>query len=551
MHRAWVTPLAWSLVASAVLGLLVLAWMALRPALVPDGLTDEAGLSSSSYCSMAYDVAGQLDADTSEVYSRGVLRVGAWTVDVRRDGFRQEHPSNPAVTLQFHSLAWALPQSSGQVAESVRLVLDYADRNPDVGSDADRVSGWNESAVTLRTRSVLCVYDMASPEERQALVPVLRALAEANMDEQRYYGPPGARPHNHGLLADRELLNLSRVLAEPAWQDLALARMSGQLDGMYDECGAMLEQSSAYQFVHVRLWASLLSRVPDGALRDRIARQVDQSASFADALAYPSGVVPAVGDGREKPVDDLVRVAPDVAFLCPVSGWWVKRMSFTSGRQQWIVRFGPGTTMHGHADKGQVLWWVGAAASSDAGSTSALGGQVLVDRGLPGKNRDEAFAYAVGPRAHPVFVSGVGSSGGSTVQVKRGGMSALYRASSDAGVHTRRVSFAADRPRLTLVDAVSGPAGSSRGTVNLPLDPVWSATSKSGEFRSDSGRILQVSCTRESTGANVPVQVDAVQDYQLSSPRPAVTLSCSVARASDGVRAVLEVLERPTGSGGS
>lgn len=487
----------------------------------------------NSSCEAVRPVISQFPTDRTRALPDGIVTIDDWTVDTQRDGWQAAHPSNPAITAGFHSLAWLVPDTPEQLPAAIALTLDQAHRNPDPGTTARPASGWTEYAVTMRTRTVLCLYRSADATAQAQLLPVLQELVKANLDPERYYGPPNRHAHNHGLLADRELLTAAEALNDPALAQKAQERLSMQITELYDECGFTFEQSSSYQHVHTGLWNSIARRVTDEELRNTILSTVLAVRNAAHSTTYPDGQAPTIGNGRGKNVDDLDLVAIDTHMYCPDTGWFSTRVRSDTLIQQHLMRFGPATKFHGHADKGQVLWWVGSGTN---------GKQVLADRGLASKNKDWRLAYARGPEAHPVLLWAGGSDSASalTVETTSTGQVANFRLANKKGTWTRTVTLHSDTPVLEIADRVRGINTNKPITSNLPLDPAWSPTSNPGVYHASDGTTLTITC-RTRRGQNIAVTDQADEDYQTRSIRTAHRAQCTAPRGRAGVTATLTV----------
>ena len=446
------------------------------------------------------------------------------------------HPTNPSLTIAFHSSWWLIPASTIDMPAAVSLFLRQADARPDPGSAASKEhllrTGWTESAVTLRMLTGMCLYKASSTADRARLLPALEALIGANTDPARYYGPPMNRAHNHGLMADRALLDMSDMLDRPALARIAVQRLTLQAEQLYDSCGMTREQASSYQYVHARLWPQFPKRIDNASARKRFEALSSKLARAASRITFPDGIAPVIGDGQQKVVGVSASVTADVDLWCPETGWFSWRRTSDGVGQQVIARFGPGTTFHGHSDKGSVVWWVGSGPQ---------GHQVLTDRGLPGKDRDAAYRQAVGPRAHSVLLWPGGSDSLSVAQRTASGLRMTVGRNPRQGQWERSVEMSAGRPVLRIEDVVTGPSSRRPATTNLPLDPRWVPTRTPGIFRSsDTGSTLSITC-RTAGGASIRPATDATWDYQLSTPRPATNVTCGVDEGRDGIVVVLRV----------
>ena len=496
-------------------------------------LAPAASLNNSS-CRSARPAIAAFPPDTSRL-DEGIITLGSWTVDFRRDGWRAEHPRVQLLTRAFHSSAWLIPQDIDDLDESIRLFAEQARINPDPGATmsarALRERGWIEGHTTWRLKTALCLYRVADPAQQEILEPAIDQLIAANLDPRRYYGPPLNPAHNHGLMADRELLNAARFLDRPDLAELAVGRLELQKAEMYDGCGLNYEQASSYQFLHASLWRQLVRRIDIPRFAARITSTVQTITKASNSLAFPDGSVPGIGDGTNRSVDDLSAVDTPVRMWCPDTGWSSRRTFRGGVTQQLITRFGPATNFHGHSDKGSVVWWVGRGRE---------GVPVLADRGTPPKTKPGLLARARSADSHAVFDWRGVSDRATTARSTRGNARETIEITSRQGDWTRSITFTPKRTQLTIEDqvAVNGSAGAARSY--LPLDPVWQRTARPHVFSTDSGWRLRVRCV-DAEGARVAMATDTVADYQQVPERSALRVTCSVGNAGSGIVATLTV----------
>lgn len=494
-------------------------------------------------CIQAQLSVRKFPVDSTDIYDAGVVTLGTWRVPFRSQRFVAAHATDPSLTLAYHSAAWLIPDQRADISRAIVLFIEMARENPDPGSSLDLRAlpgvGWSEAAITLRLKTALCLYAVAqSDAERESLSPAIDALVAAAKDEARYYGPPRMPAHNHGVMADRELLNAAIVLNRPELAEFAKRRLQAQLEGLYDSCGFTHEQSNGYQHLHASLWTQIARRVQsDPAFHARIMREIERVQNAADAVTFPHGFTPVIGNGRQKSSPDLASVNRDILLMCSETGWFSWREKGRGIQQQVIARFGPGTRFHGHADKGSVVWFAKPAAA-------ASGVEVLSDRGLPSKSRNRAYDYAVGPTAHATLLWGGGSNlrMSGTVSRTRGGVTLEMRGSTvPGGSWKRTVITDSSQTILTLEDRLGGKAASRPAIQNFPLDPIWLGTSRPDTYRTGSGLSLVIVCTT-AAGVKVPVKQLRVPDYQEDIPRRAFTASCRVPKGALGARAVIKVV---------
>jgi len=495
---------------------------------------------STSYCRSILNAFNGIGLDRTRIFSDKIIRINSWEVPFVQQNWIATHPSNQVLTIRFHSSGWLIPRTVEEIPKSIDLFVQQAVDNKDPGGTVRKQQlshyGWSESTVRWRLGTSLCLYSIANDTQKKKLLPAIENLLLAAKDPRRYYGPPQSRPHNHGVMSDRELLDASVVLKRPSLAEFAKTRLKSQMASMYDNCGFMREQSNGYQHFHAGLWGQILRRiVNDPNFREYIRKQIVKIAYAAYAVTYPDGLTPVIGDGVRKQVNDLGKVSKNLNLFCKQTGWYSWRDSTGPRTQHIIARFGPRTSLHGHADKGGVVWWVGSGSSGE---------QVLADRGLSGKNRDSAYAYSTGPKAHAVLLWPGGSnlSLAGFLDKKTDGNVLQLTGTTGGSTWTRRVQTSNTGLVLKIEDRITGVASEKPATQNLPLDPVWKpAGKKPGVFTSEQGRTLKISCVKIN-GKRLNVTSRKMADYQeTGTVRTGYTATCKVDRASEGIKTVLTV----------
>jgi hypothetical protein len=339
------------------------------------------------------------------------------TIDPAAIDLRAPTFDNPQWRLWYRSLIWLAPLAvesyTSTDAAGRRLVAAYVRAalrtNPDPGS-ATRTAlalakryGWDEQTNTRRHQLMNCLLQI---QPNDTIVRFLHASIRANLDGRRYYGLPRMRPHNHGLLANRTLIDTGVLLGRPRLIDAAEARLRRDVRVVLDPaCGMTFEQSSGYQRVNARWWR-FAAQALSAAGRTRSATVLRQAAikmaHAHDHIVMPDGTLAPIGDAN--PNSGFLRtIHPAVRMFCPAAGWAAGRTSWLTGAKHYTLRFGPRRSMHGHNDHGSVTW--------------AIGDPVLVDPGLA-KLTAATMAYARSNAAHNVLgVSGT-ELGGETKVIR-------------------------------------------------------------------------------------------------------------------------------------
>jgi hypothetical protein len=349
-------------------------------------------------------------------------------------------------------------------------------RDPDPGSATPEAlaranaTGWDEGTNYSRERSLNCLYAVTGDDR---LVPAMRAAAEANKDPIRYYGPPGHRVHNHGLLANLALVDTADLLHDADLRAFAMARLTTAAPGAFSPFGFTYEQSTYYHDVNVRFWteaAALMAADPDVPQTTTALIQTRLLAArrIAGALVDPTGHKAAIGDSHAvvvaRPIGQRV-----LSFRDDPGGIATARWSWSDPNTSWwSIRYGAAQIMHGHQDHGSVTW-------------STMGVPVLVDPGyMTYDPTDPMTAWQKSPAAHNVAVPV-----GLATQRKTGLMKLLTRAGQVDTVVVQNRSWAKPvtttavvdnaRHRLTLTNRVD-----ALFATHLHLAPGWTFRTRTG-----------------------------------------------------------------------
>lgn len=354
-----------------------------------------------------------------------------------------------------------LPALTAAVAASVHWA-------PDTGNPNDPI--WNEGVTLRRLQSVTCLYRVT---HSSALIPLLDALIAAASDSGRYYGPPRRLPHNHGLMTDLALLELSTILPRPTARATAIRRMGASIGAAFTPGGMSIEQSSAYHVDVVAKWtdaaASLRATGASDAiaLAQRIERTLTKAGRVTDLLRQPDGTLVPFGDGRASS-SGTASERSQTRLIDRRAGIVTGRWSWTKPDDMYAARFGPARMVHGHEDRMSVVWW-------------ATGRPVLVDPGTSTYVRGAARDWSVGHDSHsvPVLLNRGFNPTASirlTSASRTGDTDSLVMEGYPYGVRqTRAVVINSTDHWLTLHDRAPG----ARVTQYLQLDQRWSLASLS------------------------------------------------------------------------
>jgi hypothetical protein len=300
------------------------------------------------------------------------------------------------------------------------------------------------------------------------LVPLISAVAKANLDPQRYYGPPLHPAHNHGLMANLALLNASRLLTRADWRAAALGRMRTAVAASFSPAGLSIEQSSSYHQSVLAKWVSASRLLGDigGAdtldLKAAVDAVVVRATRALDFLLMPDGVPVPFGDQvglRRVPTPSAQHLFVDKAAGVVAGRWsWAAPDDFVA------ARFGGPRQMHGHEDRMSVVWWAtGRPVLDDPGTSTYVAG--------PSRN------WVVSPASHsiPTVPGHVFSTKAPiTISSVQAGRAYVFTLSGRPwGVaQSRRVVADPRADRLTLTDTAT-----ARVSPLLQLDHRWAARS--------------------------------------------------------------------------
>lgn len=409
--------------------------------------------------------------------------------------WRNPPVADPSWRLTYQALLWMMPLArraaqDGQQQSLTALINQAAlfhQQNPDPNSN---LYGWDEGTALRRLQTENCLYALT---RSAALVPGMEADAAVLLG-WRYYGPPNHSVHNHGLMANLQLVRAADLLGRPAWKAAAVRRMTAEAPQAFSAVGTSWEQSSMYQEVNAILWeaaANELATSTDTADAAASIRAIVANAWAVYAwMTEPDGDIVQIGDSDQKAgrrQDGTTRVLRD-----DPAGWVVGRWSWTDpAASYYTIRYGPARRGHGHHDRAGGVTW------------STRGVRVLVG---PGRfNYDPANnynAYQISPQGQNVAVPDQGQAGSGTGSVAAATVQAPAHAwqikSTMFGIaHTRSINVNRDLARIIVSDDFPT---ASLWRQHWHLDPAWTLTSSSADdtqlvFSHPSGQRLTVTTT--------------------------------------------------------
>ena len=490
-------------------------------------------------CSSLRVTMSRTPHDISRV-GQGVVTLSGYDINFRSSRWALEVPTNALVMQNFHSAVWLHPILKTDPGLAVSLLLEQARMRPDVPGLSSREfarNGWVESHVTKRMWTVMCVLDVTRDAR---LVPVLESLVNANLDPNRYYGPPLRAAHNHGVFANEALRAAGIYLGRPEWVETAAERLEILARLAFEPCGMTIEQSATYHLLNVRIWQRNLARLPS-LDSDEILQKPRRALA---ALARPDGLVETIGDGYWGAFDrsslTQLGVSPGGSVWCPTTGWWAQHRPIDGGVSHVVARFGPRTALHGHNDRTSITWWVG--------TSSGDGVAVLSERGMYSKERDARDAFVQSDAAHTVLsrIDAPFTAATTGMRLRNPGMStAQFTTTQPDGVYRRVLSYSGRHPVLGVSDTVTASRAGSGFRQYWQLAPSWVPDTQHTARTAD-GRTLDVLCFVD--GRRQRVTLTRVWSFPgVGKEEPAYTASCATsARTSVRVDTLL-VLDSPVG----
>lgn len=369
-----------------------------------------------------------------------------WTEDPHGDinWIRRLH------TLVFLGNLWAAREADGDARMERRyaaILRDWVRDNPR-SSPATR-HAWTNLVVGIRATMLACAWARLPHDRwlRDAIIEHGSALSEP-----AFYEGIG----NHALGQDLGLFALGCATGERAWMQVATGRIEDLARASIDAEGVTNEQAVGYQRLNYVFYGRALAFIEGcgGTVDPEIARRHALMPEFIAHASLPSGHMDPIGDtklGRVRSIADTYAQYVATAGASgprPTDLTKVYRAGYAFGRTGWgtarpyenevqySLRFGPGPTLHGHAD-GTAL------------NVYGFGNRLLLDSGGPYKYGAGDFrAYVRSARAHNRVVVPDASYDDGAPTVLEGYETHprwdRYELSTDAwnGVHaTRRVLF--------------------------------------------------------------------------------------------------------------
>ncbi|MCW2141742.1 hypothetical protein BXY51_006328 [Actinoplanes cyaneus] len=426
--------------------------------------------------------------------------------------------TDPSWRLNFQGLMWMKPlarraaqdDQQQSLAALVAQAVQFHQADPDPGTNA---SGWDEGTALRRLETENCLYNLTHAAE---LITGMSADAAVLLGK-RYYGPPYAPVHNHGLMANLQLVRAGDLLGRSDWKATAVKRLTSEAPFAFSKAGLSFEQASGYQGVNAGLWgqaADVLAASPGATAAAATLRKAVNAAWTAFAWeTEPDGRIVQIGDseestGRAAPRNTARTLRDDQ------TGTVIGRWSWTDPKTSYYtLRYGPVRRAHGHEDRAGGVTW------------STLGSRVLVGPGKYTYDKNSPwYVYMISPASHNVAIPNGGAvKSGRTAKVK----SAKVQTAAHSWTivddiyntpHTRIVNVNRDARRLQVSDLFPK---STLWRQHWHLAPGWRLTSgKVGgtkmTFTNPAGRKLTVTTTGR-IGGLVKGQTRPIQGWHFAT----------------------------------
>jgi len=308
------------------------------------------------------------------------------------------HPlsTDPAWRLWFEGFMYLPPLAlrayldgaTRSLATMVGQVAAFHAQNPDPGSSR---YGWDEGTAQRRLQTENCLYRLTGDSRLLASI----ASDVAVQLGPRYYGPPYARVHNHGLMANLRVVRAGELLGVTSWRTTAIARLKAEAPLAFSPLGTTWEQSSTYHAFTMRLWgqaADLLVRhEPSSTAIATIRAATARAELVLSWMTEPNGNIVPIGDSSA--ALGITRVSTARVFRDDPAGWLIGRWSWTDPlTTYYLLRYGPPRWAHGHDDRDSLVW-------------TTWGEQVLVDPGVfEGDPSSSWWVWQMSAPAHNVAV---------------------------------------------------------------------------------------------------------------------------------------------------
>ncbi|ROP31424.1 hypothetical protein EDD30_4324 [Couchioplanes caeruleus] len=454
--------------------------------------------------------------------------------------WRRPPVADPTWRMGYEGLMWMRPLArraamDGQTKSLDALVdqvVSFHAKNPDPKSNS---YGWDEGTALRRLETENCLYALTGSEKlRKPIFNDVNVLLGF-----RYYGPPYAPVHNHGLMANLQIIRAGDHLHRADWTKRASDRLVAEAPLAFSKRGVIWEQASQYQVVNADLWdqaARTLAESPGtGAAVTSIRRSVANARTAFTWMTEPDGKIVQIGDSEKIDGEAANPSRAPRTFRDDQTGWIIGRWSWTDPKTSYYtIRYGPSRRAHGHHDRAGGVTY------------TAKGVRVLVGPGKYNYDRKNNFyAYQISAQSHNVPIPAKGKAGngastvsGSVAQAAAHAWTIKNTVYGTGRAHSRNVNVNRDASRMTVTDKFPK---AQLWRQYWHLDPQWRRVSgvKNGKtlvFAHPSGRKLRITTTgavsgfvkgitRPPAGWHYPSFGNRVQAYEIVIRSTAPTLT--------------------------
>ena len=257
---------------------------------------------------------------------------------------------------------------------------------------------WHDHATALRAEQlVLFAYHCHehAPEWARQHADFLDYLVRAMVVHGEWLAKDSfySEHTNHGLEQARVLLLLGTVFEDEQaceWQQIAIRRISGELEFSFTSEGVHVENSPAYHVFVFKVFLGIIKDYPAEVLGD-LAEQFSQIAakalSFITHILRPDGKLPPIGDTEQLPISDAYLdmfghtleyqyflyaltqgkqglVPPELNRVYPQSGYAIFRDQWPAKEHyrkafHLIAKVGCSSRYHHQQDEGHISLYVG------------------------------------------------------------------------------------------------------------------------------------------------------------------------------------------------
>ena len=299
------------------------------------------------------------------------------------------------------------------LVKGYEIIEDWAASNP--FGNALNPMAWHDEATARRLITWIAFSDEArtvlSPEKLAFLFTHIREHAEILSTEEFY-----TKNTNHGMFQDQALIiysdYFSFVEGSCRLKTLACSRLKEYCEVILSREGVHLEHSPSYHMLTAGklLIYSRYFQSQGDPFGNYLFEKYQQASTYATHIIKPDGLLPQIGDTpRMKPVNRLWKENPgyqyartrgregeapeDNNMVFPEAGYAIFRDSWTQKEYGTYVLFTAAyhTNFHKHSD--DLNLWI-----------YARGGDILVESGFNGYNKDALADYCYSSFAHNVLI---------------------------------------------------------------------------------------------------------------------------------------------------